>query len=112
MLASLLPAPLITPEQLALESKAIELLAHPRVRAVAAKAKGLMLAGYGIDIPDEARASLDNAIEEYVFSYVERVLCRDRSNFCLHYTCHPAYRRPDGTGVPGCRFYGENPDAV
>lgn len=110
--ADLIPAPLITPEQLALEAKASELLAHPRVRAVAAKAKGLMLAGYGVDLPEEARPLLDNAIEEYVFSYVERVLCRDRSNFCLHYTCHPAYRRPDGGSVPGCRFYGENPDAV
>jgi len=110
--ASLHPAPLITPEQLVLEAKASELLAHPRVRAVAAKAKGLMLAGYGVDLPDEARPLLDNAIEEYVFSYVERVLCRDRNNFCLHYTCHPSYRRPDGASVPGCRFYGENPDAV
>jgi len=105
-------APQITPEQRALEAKAIELLAHPRVRAVAAKAKGLMLAGYGVDVPEEARASLDAAIEEYVFSYVERVLCRDRNNFCLHYTCHPAYGRVDGTQVPACRFYGENPDAV
>jgi len=105
-------APLITPEQCALEAKAIELLAHSRVRAVAAKARGLMLAGYGVDVPEEARASLDAAIEEYVFSYVERVLCRDRNNYCLHYTCHPAYRRADGTQVPACRFYGENPDAV
>jgi hypothetical protein len=105
-------APLITPEQLALEAKATELLAHPRVRAVAAKARGLMLAGYGVDVPEEAHSSLDAAIEEYVFSYVERVLCRDRNNFCLHYTCHPAYRRPDGAQVPACRFYGENPDAV
>lgn len=111
-LDDLVPAPLLTPEQLALETKACELFAHPRVRAVAAKAKGLMLAGYGIDIPDEARGTLDNAIEEYVFSYVERVLCRDRNNFCLHYTCHPAYKRTSGEAVPGCRFYGENPDAV
>lgn len=112
MTEGLLPAPLITPEQLALEAKARELLAHPRVRAVAAKARGLMLAGYGIDVPDEARGSLDQAIEEYVFSYVERVLCRDRNNFCVHYTCHPAYQRATGEAVPGCRFYGENPDAV
>ena len=63
MAASLLPAPLITPEQLALEAKAAELLAHPRVRAVAAKAKGLMLAGYGISDAVEARAGLDQAIE-------------------------------------------------
>ena len=109
---TLVPAPLITPQQLALEAKARELFQHPRVRTVVAKAKGLMLAGYGIDVPDEARATLDAAIEEYVFSYVERVLCRDRNNFCVHYTCHPPYRRPDGEHVPGCRFYGENPDAV
>ena len=53
----MIAAPLITPEQCALEAKAIELLAHSRVRAVAAKARGLMLAGYGVDVPEEARAS-------------------------------------------------------
>jgi hypothetical protein len=51
-------------------------------------------------------------MDEYGFSYVERVLCRDRNNFCLHYTCHPPYTRSDGAYVPGCRFYGENPDCV
>lgn len=106
------PAPLITPEQLALEAKARELWEHPRVKGALAKAKALMRAGYGVDVPAEAVSRFGAAMDEYGFSYVERVLCRDRNNFCVHYTCHPPYDRPDGAHVPGCRFYGENPDVV
>jgi hypothetical protein len=106
------PAPLITPEHLALEEKSRELWKHPRVQAALGKAKALMLAGYGIDVPKDVVARYEAAMDEYGFSYVERVLCRDRNNFCLHYTCHPPYDRPDGSHVPGCRFYGENPDCV
>src|ERR1700722_19091890 len=106
------PAPLITPEQLALEEKARELWEHPRVKGGLAKTKALMRAGYGIDIPADVIGRFDAAMDEYGFSYVEGVLCRDRNNFCVHYTCHPPYDRPDGAHVPGCRFYGENPDTV
>jgi hypothetical protein len=102
----------MTTEQLALESKARELWEHPRVEATTAKVKALMRAGYGIHVPPSAAERLDAAMDEYVFSYVERVLCRDRNNFCLHYTCHPPYERPNGDRVPGCRFYGENPDVI
>jgi hypothetical protein len=111
-LDALRPAPTVTPEQIALETKARELWEHPRVKAAFGKAKALMLAGYGVDVPDEARRRFDQAMAEYGFSYVERVLCRDRNNFCVHYTCHPPYTRSDGSHVPGCRFYGENPDCV
>lgn len=107
-----LPAPLATPEQLALEHKARELWEHPRVKGAVAKAKALMRAGYGIDVPPAVLQRFDAAMNEYGFSYVERALCRDRNNFCVHYTCHPPYDRADGTRVPGCRFYGENPDTV
>lgn len=106
------PAPLITAEQLSLEAKARELWEHPRVKAALAKVKGLMLAGYGVDVPQEARHRFDSAMDEYCFSYVERALCRDRNNGCIHYTCHPPYDRADGIHVPGCRFYGENPDVI
>jgi hypothetical protein len=106
------PAPLITTEQLALEEKAKELWEDPWVKGAMAKAKALMRAGYGIDVPLDMVARFDAAMDEYGFSYVERVLCRDRNNFCVHYTCHPPYERPDGTRVPGCRFYGENPDVA
>lgn len=110
--ASYAPAPLATPEQLALEEKARELWEHPRVKSALAKAKVLMRSGYGIDVPANVVNRFDAAMDEYGFSYVERVLCRDRNNFCVHYTCHPPYDRPDGKHVLGCRFYGENPDAV
>jgi hypothetical protein len=63
-------------------------------------------------VPASVISRFDAAMDEYGFSYVERVLCRDRNNFCVHYTCHPPYDRPDGKHVPGCRFYGENPDVV
>jgi hypothetical protein len=106
------PMPLITTEQLALEDKSRELWQHPRVKGAMAKAKALMRNGYGIDVPAAVVERFDAAMEEYGFSYVERVLCRDRNNFCVHYTCHPPYDRPDGKHVPGCRFYGENPDTV
>jgi hypothetical protein len=109
---NLLPAPLLTTEQLALEAKARELWGHPRVEAMTAKVKALMRAGYGIHVPPAAADRFDAAMDEYAFSYVERVLCRDPNNFCLHYTCHPPYDRPNGDRVPGCRFYGENPDAI
>jgi hypothetical protein len=109
---SIATSPLMTAEQLALEDKARELWGHPRVKAALAKAKGLMRSGYGIDIPHNMADRFNAAMDEYGFSYVERALCRDRNNFCVHYTCHPPYHRSDGTFVPGCRFYGENPDVV
>lgn len=110
--APFVPAPLATPEQLALEEKARELWGHPRVKGALAKSKMLMRAGYGIDVPADVVDRFDAAMDEYGFSYVERVLCRDRNNFCIHYTCHPPFTRPDGKHVPGCRFYGENPEVV
>jgi hypothetical protein len=111
-LSSYLPTPLATPEQLALEQKARELWEHPRVQGAIAKAKALMRAGYAIDVPPAVVQRFDAAMNEYGFSYIERALCRDRNNFCVHYTCHPPYDRPDGIHVPGSRFYGENPDTV
>jgi len=95
-----------------LEDKSRELWEHPRVKGALAKSKMLMRAGYGIDVPAAVVDRFDAAMDEYAFSYVERVLCRDRNNFCVHYTCHPPFTRPHGKLVPGCRFYGENPEVV
>lgn len=108
----LAPMALITPIQRELECIALELWKHPNIQQALAKAKMLMLVGYGNSIPKYAKARFDTALDEYAFSYIERVLCRDRNNSCIHYTCHPPYRRSDGSWVRGSRFYGENPDAV
>ena len=110
--AALTPAPLITAEQLALEAKARELWGHPRVKGALAKAKAFMLAGYATDVPLAAQHRFDWELNEYGFAYGQRVLCRDRNNFCLYFTCHPPYARSDGLHIPGSRFYGENPDCV
>jgi hypothetical protein len=101
--------PVANADQLYLEDLAIRVFQRPEVREARRRVLGLWLAVTDHDAPAEARAMVEEAIDEYCFNYTLKAANSDVN--------HPRVLRPFtqahewfGRQVPGARLGGDNPD--
>lgn len=85
-----------------------DLEAVKRARAAVA---GMFQVASGRDTPEEARATFDQAMDEYVNNYLYKAAACDPTRPRIVRAFMPAYGW-DGREVPGTRMAGDNPDTT
>jgi hypothetical protein len=104
------PSVLATEDQRAVESRAIQVFASPRVKAEIAKSRARFLASPLASDP-EARATVDKAVHELAFAATLDAVNGDPSHPRVVWAFTPP-RKWLGHEVPGSRWGIDNPDNV
>ena len=104
------PSILNGPDQLAIETDAVRLFAHPAVRA-AVEARRATFEAHPLAQTPAGRATLPLNLEEMAFSAVVSVVAMDVGRAAPFWTLNLPHQR-DGLRVPGTRHGVDNPDNV
>ncbi|KAB8255665.1 hypothetical protein BDV32DRAFT_161691 [Aspergillus pseudonomiae] len=103
--------PLATSDQQELDALAIQIYQDYPFTVLKAEAKAAYQTAHGIIISDEAASSLDAAIEELVFSAVQKAVNNDPYHPKVYWV-DSGPRSWFGLDVPGGRYSYDNPDCI
>lgn len=101
--------PIANPDQFAAEDEVRAMLSLPSVVKARAQSAMMWRIAHGQDVPPEAEADFEGAMDEYVANYLFKAATCDpaRPRFVRNFMA--AYRW-NGAAVPGARMGGDNPD--
>lgn len=103
--------PLATPDQRALDEATIALNASQRFEPLRSEAKAAFIAARQQVPSEEALSRLDQAIDELVFSAIQKVINGDPYRPALYWV-NAQPRQWFGLTVPGSRYSYDNPDNI
>ncbi|KAJ5669204.1 hypothetical protein N7462_010274 [Penicillium macrosclerotiorum] len=103
--------PLATSDQRDLDALAIELNQNYSFPVLKAEAKAAYQAAHGLPISDEASASLDAAIDELIFSAIQKSVNNDAYHPKVYWV-DAGPRNWFDLDVPGGRYSYDNPDCI
>ena len=105
------PNPIANPDQFAAEDLVRRLWATDRIRQARRIVGQNFATAHGVEVPDEAKASFDAAIDEYVVNYLFKAAAYDPGHPRMVRLFMHGYNW-NGHDVPSARMGGDNPDNI
>ena len=101
--------PIANRDQFAAEETALRVLVLPQLREARKKAAFLWRLAHGVHVSEQALATFDDAMDEWVTNYVLKAVASDANHprFVRNFMPPHAWA---GRTVPGARIGGDNPD--